>query len=110
MLLLVQLSQSSNLRKRLTFCSCWLTPLTATLRLPSLPDVHSDDHPDHLHEPQCLGRTWHALHAEGVHHYLPPGAERAEAEAQLQGRGHGCHNVIASIPEAQREAQRRGKD
>lgn len=43
--------------------------------------VHPDNHPDHLHEPQCLSSTGHALHAQGVHHYLPPRDERTEEEA-----------------------------
>lgn len=45
------------------------------------PAVHPDDNPDHLHEPQCLSSTGHALYAQGVHHHLPPWAQRTEEEA-----------------------------
>ena len=92
-----------------------VNPLTAppSLPLPCVlppPAVHPDHHADHLHEPQCLGRAGHALHAQGVRHPVPPGAQRAEEEAQLQGGGHRGDHVLTPQHEAQRAAKRRGQD
>ncbi|XP_061418807.1 metabotropic glutamate receptor 8 isoform X2 [Lethenteron reissneri] len=73
--------------------------------------VHPDDDAHRVHEPECFGGSGNALHAQGAHHPLPPGAERAETQALLQGRGDGRHHVQqADGREDQRPAQRRGQD
>ena len=56
-------------------------------------DVHPDHHADGIHEPQRHRVPGHALHPQGLRHHLPPGAERAEAQTQPEGRGAGGHRV-----------------
>lgn len=51
----------------------------------SLVDVYPNHHLDHLPQPVGLRLPGDALHAEGLHHPLPPRAERAQTETQLQG-------------------------
>ncbi|XP_039590185.1 metabotropic glutamate receptor 7 isoform X4 [Passer montanus] len=72
--------------------------------------LHPNHHAHHLHEPERVGGAGDALHAQGLHHHLPPRAQRAEAQAQLQGGGDGGHHVLAPVPQAQRPPQRRGQD
>lgn len=73
-------------------------------------DVHPDHHADRVHEPERHRVSGDALHPKGLRHHLPPGAERAEAETQLQSRGAGGHRVHAPVPEVQRQAERRVQD
>lgn len=49
----------------------------------SVPDVHPNHNLDCVHEPERHRIPGHALHPQGLHHHLPPGAERSEEEAQL---------------------------
>lgn len=72
--------------------------------------LHPDHHADHLHESERVRCSGNALHAQGLRHHLPPGAQRAEAEAELQGRGDGGHHVLASIAQTQRPTKRRGQN
>lgn len=65
----------------------------------SAPDVHPDHHPDGVHEPERHRLAGHALHPQGLRHHLPPGAERPEEEAQLQGRGAGGHRLHPPVAE-----------
>lgn len=76
----------------------------------SVTDVHPDHHPDGVHEPERHCVPGHALHPQGVRHYLPSGAERPEEKAQLQSCGAGCHCVHAPVPEVQRQTERRVQD
>lgn len=62
-------------------------------------DVHPDDDADRVHESQCLRVSGDALHTQSLRHRLPPGAERAETQAQLQGRGPSRHHVLAALAE-----------
>lgn len=41
-------------------------------------DVHPDGDTDGVSEPQCFCLSGHALYAKGVHHHLPPRAERPQ--------------------------------
>lgn len=77
--------------------------------LPDL-DVHPNHHSDSVHEPECFGVAGDALHPQGLRHHLPPRAERPEAQEELQGCGAGGHHVYASVPEIQRQAERRDQD
>ncbi len=65
-------------------------------------DVHPDDDADRVHESECLCVSGDALHPEGLRHHLPPGAERAEAQAQLQGCGSSHHHVLTPLAEIHR--------
>ncbi len=82
---------------------------------PSFPvfdaDVHPDDDADRVHESECLGVSGDALHTESLRHHLPPGAERAETQAQLQGCGSSHHHVLTPLAEIhQWQAERRDQD
>ncbi len=83
--------------------------LLLTCRVP-VADVHPDHHPDCFHEPERHRVSGHALHPQGLRHHLPPGAERPEEEAQLQSCGAGSHRVHATVPEVQRQTERRVQD
>lgn len=72
--------------------------------------LHTNYHTYNIHELKCFSGPGDALHAESVHHHLPPRAERPEAEAQLQGCGDGSDDVVPALTQAQRQAQRRGED
>lgn len=82
-------------------------PLTCRV---SVADVHPDNHPDGVHEPKRHRLPGHALHPQGVRHHLPPGAERPEEKAQLQSRGAGSHCDHTTVPEVQRQTERRVQD
>lgn len=73
-------------------------------------DVHPDHHPDSVHEPERHRVPGHALHPQGLRHYLPPRAERPKEEAQLQNRGAGSNRVHAPVPEVHRQTERRVQD
>jgi len=72
--------------------------------------VHPDDHADHLREPERLRVPRAALHAEGLRGSLPPGAERGQAHAQPEGRGHRRHHVQQVQRQGRTATQRRGQD
>lgn len=48
-------------------------------------DVHPDNNSDCLHVSQRFRLSGDALHAQGLRHHLPPGAERPEEKEKLQG-------------------------
>lgn len=48
-------------------------------------DVHPNYHSDHFSQPVCFCVSGDALHAQGLHHPLPPRAERTQTKTQLQG-------------------------
>lgn len=73
-------------------------------------DVHPDDHPHHLSQPQRVCVSGDALHAQGLYHHLPPGAERAQTQAQLQSYRHRRHHVRKTSAEGKRPAQRGSED
>lgn len=83
---------------------CWteLIPLC-------LADVHPDHDAHHLGESECLSVPGHALHAQGVHHPLPPGAERPQAQAEPEGGGDGSHHVQQVLSERRLPSQWRGQ-
>lgn len=56
-----------------------------TLSLVLIADVYTNYYPDHLSEPVCLCFSGDALHAQGLHHPLPPRAERTQTKTELQG-------------------------
>lgn len=72
--------------------------------------VHPNHHADHLYESERICGPRYALHAQGLRHHLPPGAQRAETEAQLQSRGDGGHHVLTPVAQAQRPTQWRGQN
>lgn len=76
----------------------------------SIADVHPDDDLDRVHEPERHRVPGHALHPQGLRDHLPPGAERPEEEAQLQGGGAGSHCVHAFVRQVQRQTERRIQD
>lgn len=54
-------------------CVCLSSSLSVTT------DVHPNHHTDYLPQPVGLRVPGDALHAQGVHHPLPPGSERTQA-------------------------------
>lgn len=54
---------------------------------PVLSDVHPDHHADRVPQPVRVRLSGDALHAQSLRHPLPPGAERPQTQAQLQGEG-----------------------
>lgn len=72
--------------------------------------LHTNYHTYNIHELKCFSGPGDALHAEGVHHHLPPGAKRPEKETQLQGCGHGSDHVVTPLAQTQRPAQRRSQN
>lgn len=71
--------------------------------------IHPDDDADGLGESERLGVPGDALHAQGLHHPLPPGASCPSASAVLKAVVHRCHHVQQVHAERQLPAQRRGQ-
>lgn len=72
--------------------------------------LHTNYHTYNIHELKCFSGPGDALHAEGVHHHLPPWAKRPETETQLQGCGHSSDHVVTALAQTQRQAQRRSQN
>lgn len=73
-------------------------------------DVHSNDHSDHVSEPECICVTGNALHAQSLYNYLSPWAKCAQTQAQLQGYCHSCDHVKQAQSTGQWKAKRRGEN
>lgn len=74
-------TNSDNLK-----CDKWLSLfLFPSVSLSLFLDVYPNHHPDHLSQPVCLGVSGNALHAQSLHHPLPPWAECTQTKTQLQG-------------------------
>lgn len=87
-----------------------LPVVTKTLSFNFSKAVRPNHHADDLHESERICSPRYALHAQSLRHHLPPGAQCAETQAQLQSSGDGGHHVLAPVAQAQRPTQRRGQN